>query len=81
MLKVLRRGPPTFAVEIQPEDAGSPLEDAVLFYRENYRTEVHVTDVFDFVAELRQRCAPPSTDTMRAATRPAEDVPQAARGA
>ena len=82
VLKVLRRGPPTFAVEIQPDDAGSPLDDAVLFYRENYRTEVHVTDVFDFVTELRERCAPPpSTDAARATPRPAAERHAGRQGA
>jgi hypothetical protein len=83
VLKVLRRGPPTFAVEIQPRDTGAPLEDAVFFYRENYRTEVYVTDVFDFVSELRQRCAPPPAtvaDAVRTAPHAAEIATPSARG-
>jgi hypothetical protein len=62
VLKVLRRGLPAFAFEIQPEKPNSPMEDAILFYGENYRTKVYFEDVFEFVRQLREHCERESTD-------------------
>ena len=53
VLKVLRHGNRAFALETLNEDGGS--EDAILFYRENFRMDLFHEDVVEFVRELRER--------------------------
>ncbi len=60
VLKVLRRGSRAFAIETSQQDAGAPEVGAVLFFRENFKVEVHRQDVPDFVRELRRRHVPPA---------------------
>jgi hypothetical protein len=58
VLKVLKSSR-SFAVE-NLEDGGAPTgEEAILFYRENFRVDVLYDDVCEFVAELRRRYRPP----------------------
>ncbi len=58
VLKVLRKGSRTFAVEIGAEAAAQTPDDTILFYRENFKVDVQSADVFEFVHELSKRCAP-----------------------
>jgi len=60
VLKVLRRKSLTFAVELGDEGFDSSVDDAVLFYRQNYKLDIYKGDIFEFVRELRSRCAPPA---------------------
>ncbi len=58
VLKVLRRGSRAFAIETGG-DRGDD-NSAVLFYRQNFKLEVHRQDLCDFVGELRRRYVPPA---------------------
>lgn len=81
VLKVLRRGSRSFAVETLDDGAGSVDDDAILFYRENFKLNVHHEDVGEFVRELRRRYTPPDTEPEAAhptppALRPVADRPK-----
>ncbi len=60
VLKVLRRGSRAFAIETREQDAGASADGAVLFYRENFKAEIHYQDVLEFARELRRRYVPPA---------------------
>lgn len=62
VLKILRQGSRTFAVEIEDASANTSLENAVIFYRQNFKVDIVKGDVFAFVKELRSRCSPPLED-------------------
>lgn len=70
VLKVLRQGSRSFAVETVEESAGQFLDEAVLFYRENFKMDVFQSDVGEFVRELRSRYAPPAAERPAAAQGP-----------
>lgn len=59
VLKVLRRGSRSLAVEALEESAGKVFENSVLFYRENFKMDVFQSDVGEFACELRSRYVPP----------------------
>ncbi len=93
VVKVLRRGSRAFAVEVPREGVSRRRDDAILFYRENYKADIHYHDVVEFVRELRSRCvaAAPASGTAIApagggadatiAAPPAEPAAAAAPGA
>ncbi len=82
VLKVLRQGSRAFAIETGKPDGGGSEDGAVLFYRENFKVEVHRQDVAEFVRELRGRYLPPAaTPGTPAAGTPAAGTPTAGRGA
>jgi TIR domain/SIR2-like domain len=58
VLKVLRRGSRSFAVELGDGAFDASAADAILFYRQNYKVDLYKADVFEFVSDLRRRCAP-----------------------
>ena len=58
VLKVLRQGSRTFAIEFGNEELDTSAEDAVLFYRQNYMVDIYKGDIFEFVSELHQHCTP-----------------------
>ena len=57
VLKVLKKRTRAFAFEA-PHQGDERLDDAVLFYRDNYKLEIHQQNIFDFVSELRERYVP-----------------------
>lgn len=59
VLKVLRSDTRSFAVETVDEGLAGA-ENAILFYRENFKMEMFPTDVAEFVHELRSRYEPPA---------------------
>ncbi len=61
VLKVLRRGSRSFAVEALEASRGTEFENAILFYRENFKMDVFPSDVGEFVHELRGHYVPPPT--------------------
>lgn len=63
VLKVLRRGSRSFAVELGDSSFEASAEDAVLFYRQNFKVDLYKADIFEFVKELRSRCTSPPTVT------------------
>lgn len=68
VLKVLRRGSRSFAIELGNDGFEASAEDAVLFYRENFKVDLYKADVFEFVKELRRRCGPSPAVTAATAT-------------
>ena len=82
VLKVLRKGSRTFAVEIGADAAAPPPDDTILFYRENFKVDVQSTDVFEFVHELSTRCAPAAGSMLQVApvAGPGESTPLSGRG-
>jgi len=62
VLKVLRGGSRSFAVEFGEEDLHPPVANAILFYRQNFKVDVYEEDVFTFVEELRGRYRPLRAD-------------------
>jgi len=78
VLKVLRRGSRSFAVELGEGGFDASAADAILFYRQNYKVDLYQADVFDFVRELRRRCAP-STPARGASARSNESQETAPR--
>jgi len=55
VLKVLRPNSRSVVFEFLAEGAAGSPNDAILFYRENFRVDVHHDNVCDFVRELRRR--------------------------
>jgi hypothetical protein len=82
VLKVLRRGSRSFAFEPPEGRPGGATDDAVLFYRDNFKVEIEHGDVAGFVAELRRRhaeqAAPAPGGAAGAATAAAAAAPGAA---
>ena len=74
VLKVLRKGSRTFAIEIGAEGAPQSQDDSILFYRENYKLDMQSWDVCEFVRELRGRCTPRAEFRPIAAAQPAAPV-------
>ena len=58
VLKVLRRGSRSFALELGEGGFDASAADAVLFYRQNFKVDLYKADIFVFVEELRRRCTP-----------------------
>jgi hypothetical protein len=77
VLKVLRRGSRSFAFE--PLPTSEVAQDAVLFYRENFKVEVHDEDVAAFAQSLRRRFEASTTTSSdeELATGPSAAVPAA----
>jgi hypothetical protein len=55
VLKILKGSSRTFALETLAETGDGPFDDTVLFYRDNFRFDIHRLDVVEFVSELRDR--------------------------
>ena len=74
VLKVLRRGSRSFAVELGEGGFDAAAADAVLFYRQNFKVDLYKADVFEFVKELRCRYEPcaPASGGRAVPTEPAE---------
>ncbi len=81
VLKVLRRGSRTFAVELGDTGFDSSEDDAVLFYSQNFKVDIYKGDVFQFVRELRRRCTPYSAPNVSTETVPNDsDKPATQKG-
>ncbi len=81
VLKVLRQGSRTFAVELGETDFDSSVDDAVLFYRQNFKVDIYQADVCTFVSELRRRCTPyTATDVSTEAPQNGSDKTAARKG-
>ncbi len=75
VLKVLREGCVSFAIEALSVEDGKPSEDTILFYQDNFKVEIEQLDVVRFVETLRGKYVPPPRPGGEA---PAPAVPEAA---
>lgn len=59
VLKVLRKGTISYAIETLDSQNEKPWKDTILFYRDNFKVGIHQEDVVAFVKTLRGKYVPP----------------------
>lgn len=70
VLKVLRPSSRSLVFENVEEGTAAVASDAILFYQENFRVDVHYDNVCEFARELHRRYVPPDEEPGDAGTSP-----------